>query len=276
MTSVLRKRILRHLRECDVCQANRRRFASPAEIFGALTPVAAPIVLKEEIFSNLLAQWGAGPPPQPSIGPPSGLRQGLSRIIDLPRWVLGVAVASLGVGTAAAILGLTLFTGGEALLPDTVPPLDPMDARSSSHSIGTASRDNQITLLWTPAMDQHHPSDPEQEVSEVDGYSIEWSEEPNTLPDAVKDIDGLVSGTTSPPLPPGQWWFHLRTVDHAGNWTNTLHVGPFVIMAQVPATALPTAIPTPRSLAGKPLAGFCATPIRRIPVLCGTVVHVLR
>ena len=32
----------------------------------------------------------------------------------------------------------------------------------------------------------------------------------------------------------------------------------------------------PRSLAGKPLAGFCATPIRRIPVLCGTVVHVLR
>ena len=32
----------------------------------------------------------------------------------------------------------------------------------------------------------------------------------------------------------------------------------------------------PRSLAGKPLAGFCATPIRRIPVLCGTVIHVLR
>ena len=31
-----------------------------------------------------------------------------------------------------------------------------------------------------------------------------------------------------------------------------------------------------RSLAGKPLAGFCATPIRRIPVLCGTVIHVLR
>ncbi len=62
MTSVLRKRILRHLRECDVCQANRRRFASPAEIFGALTPVTAPIGLKEETFSNLLAQWGADPP----------------------------------------------------------------------------------------------------------------------------------------------------------------------------------------------------------------------
>ena len=30
-----------------------------------------------------------------------------------------------------------------------------------------------------------------------------------------------------------------------------------------------------RSLAGKPLAGFCATPIRRKPVLWGIVVHVL-
>ena len=31
-----------------------------------------------------------------------------------------------------------------------------------------------------------------------------------------------------------------------------------------------------RSLAGKPLAGFYATPIRRITVLYGTVVYVLR
>ena len=32
----------------------------------------------------------------------------------------------------------------------------------------------------------------------------------------------------------------------------------------------------PRSLAGKPSAGFCATPSRRIPVLYGPVVHVRR
>ena len=32
----------------------------------------------------------------------------------------------------------------------------------------------------------------------------------------------------------------------------------------------------PRSLAGKPLAGFRATPIRRIPVLYGMVVYVIR
>ena len=32
----------------------------------------------------------------------------------------------------------------------------------------------------------------------------------------------------------------------------------------------------PRSLAGKPLAGFRATPSRRIPVLYGMVVYVIR
>ena len=31
-----------------------------------------------------------------------------------------------------------------------------------------------------------------------------------------------------------------------------------------------------RSLAGKPLAGFCATPDRRIIVLCGMIVSVIR
>ena len=32
----------------------------------------------------------------------------------------------------------------------------------------------------------------------------------------------------------------------------------------------------PRSLAGKPLAGFCATQSRRIQVLYGIIVHVIR
>ena len=32
----------------------------------------------------------------------------------------------------------------------------------------------------------------------------------------------------------------------------------------------------PRSLAGKPLAGFRATPSRRIPVLLGMIVYVIR
>ena len=33
---------------------------------------------------------------------------------------------------------------------------------------------------------------------------------------------------------------------------------------------------TSRGLAGKPLAGFRATPSRRIPVLCGMIVYVIR
>ena len=37
-----------------------------------------------------------------------------------------------------------------------------------------------------------------------------------------------------------------------------------------------TGLPVPRSLAGKPLAGFRATPDRRIIVLCGMIVSVIR
>ena len=33
---------------------------------------------------------------------------------------------------------------------------------------------------------------------------------------------------------------------------------------------------SPRGLAGKPLSGFRATPSRRIPVLCGIIVYVIR
>ena len=40
--------------------------------------------------------------------------------------------------------------------------------------------------------------------------------------------------------------------------------------------ATPQATPQPRSLAGKPLAGFRATPDRRIIVLCGMIVSVIR
>ena len=52
----------------------------------------------------------------------------------------------------------------------------------------------------------------------------------------------------------------------ARSWQNTKGLTPYLAIRRC----------NTRSLAGKPLAGFCATPIRRIPVLCGTVVHVLR
>ena len=36
------------------------------------------------------------------------------------------------------------------------------------------------------------------------------------------------------------------------------------------------AVPPPRGLAGKPLAGFCTTPSRRITVVYGVIVYAIR
>jgi hypothetical protein len=37
----------------------------------------------------------------------------------------------------------------------------------------------------------------------------------------------------------GSWWFHLRTHDH-GKWTDTVHVGPFIVTG---STAVAPPIP---------------------------------
>jgi hypothetical protein len=54
------------------------------------------------------------------------------------------------------------------------------------------------------------------------------------VPDTVKDAEETATGTTSPALSNGSWYFHLRTRDNAGNWTATSHLGPFVIAVPPP------------------------------------------
>jgi subtilisin family serine protease len=103
---------------------------------------------------------------------------------------------------------------------DTAAPLNPM--LSSTHPQDWSS-DNTVVASWTGATDTG---------SGVDGYSIAWSQQASTVPDAVKDTSG--SSATSGPLADGQWWFHLRTVDLAGNWTPAVHLGPFKIDATTP------------------------------------------
>jgi hypothetical protein len=71
--------------------------------------------------------------------------------------------------------------------------------------------------------------------SGVDGYSYAWSQSAATPPDTTKDAEETATGTTSPPLADGEWWFHLRTGDNASNWSSPVHLGPFQIDATAPA-----------------------------------------
>jgi subtilisin family serine protease len=106
---------------------------------------------------------------------------------------------------------------------DTSPPSGA--TLSSSHSTAWSS-DNTVDVTWSGATD---------EGSGVDGYSYEWSTSPTTTPDTLKDLEETATGTTSPPLGDGEWWFHLRTADNVGNWSGTVRLGPFRIDRTAPA-----------------------------------------
>lgn len=138
-----------------------------------------------------------------------------------------------------ALASIDLLVEGEE---ESTPPADPI-ASSSSHTPNESSDDPTIDITWPAEGQQDGASD----ATGVDGYSWSFTENPTDLPDTVKDGEEYVTTTTSPPLPDGSWWFHLRTHDNAGNWTSTLHLGPFPIDTSSPPTKTepgPTSTPT--------------------------------
>jgi DNA-directed RNA polymerase specialized sigma24 family protein len=147
---------------------------------------------------------------------------------------LALVAAALGVAVAGAAAGvLALLAGG---------PEDPTGFRSSTHQIGAETSDSTIAVLWTP-----RPG--------ATGYSVLWSPEP-ALPDESVDIAGSV-GQARRAVTPGQWWFNLRTRDGDGDWTYTVHLGPFVVVP-VPQTKI-VARPPVLSNDRQPVFRFDAT-----------------
>jgi len=102
---------------------------------------------------------------------------------------------------------------------DTGPPTNPTGF-DSSHDVEVWSNDDTIYINWWGAADGG---------SGVFGYGFAWTEYPSTTPDAV--MDTTETHTTSEELDEGDsWYFHIRTVDRADNWTpGAVHWGPFYI-----------------------------------------------
>ena len=118
--------------------------------------------------------------------------------------------------------------GNTPLPEDLTPPANPTGLTSPSHATGAWSNDNTVDVAWTAATDDE---------SGLDGYSVLWDHTPATVPDATKDL-GAVTATTSPVLADGDWYFHIRAVDMAGNWVpGAAHLGPFKIDATPPKSA---------------------------------------
>lgn len=58
--------------------------------------------------------------------------------------------------------------------------------------------------------------------SGVSGYSYIWTRDANIVPDKELDIRAWQPWIVSPPLSNGAWYLVLRSVDHAGNWSNSV------------------------------------------------------
>lgn len=250
--------IRKHAQRCERCQESTRRYLAPAEILPALALVPLPAESQRAIWERIsldlgfaaglgaagqtLAPAPIGATAQPPGGPASVSLAGtaapaVSAPASLPPTLFQTAGAlvqrlqDLTVAVPVAV-GAGVVTAAIVLNTVATPPVprDPADARSSTHQIGQASSANVVVVVWSPP-------------PEAQGYSIDWTVGPTDLPDDVADLPGEATSATSPPLPDGDWYFHLRTLGRNGQWTNTVHLGPFLIRAAKTPTSAATAPP---------------------------------
>ena len=217
LTPALRRKIQQHLRSCDVCQETKRRQVAPAAIFAAIGTLALLPGLQDALWSDIALRINGGGPTQAAADPAAtNGADANGSLAGLPRSALTtrVVAATLALGAVAAFaVGLWLaFDGGGA----TAAARDPTDVRSTTHVIGQASDNNRVLVVWTP-------------VDQAQGYAVLWSQESDELPPPDANFPGAAAGTASEPLPAGDWYFHLRTRGPKGDWTSTVHLGPFVI-----------------------------------------------
>jgi len=118
------------------------------------------------------------------------------------------------------------LTGTSALYNvtiDTTTPTNPTGLNSTSHTVGTWDNDPTILFTWTTTGTDN--------LSGVDGYSFDLTQNPTERPDEVLDRDAgppslLVSEHASAD---GDWYWHFMTRDNAHNWSAPAHLGPYRI-----------------------------------------------
>lgn len=212
-TQPVRRAIKQHLAACERCQESKRRLVSPAEIFAGISLVPVTLELQSEIWQGVTAHLGLGPAAA-TAGDASANGAGGEVIVPVDAGISsfvgakGVALSALATGAAVVTATTLVFRGGGEVVED------PSDVHSVTHAVGRPSTNNVVKMAWSREQD-------------ADAYSVSWSRG-SALPDQAADLGGDATGATSPPLAPGRWYFNLRTRGD-GDWTSTVHVGPFVI-----------------------------------------------
>lgn len=222
-TQPVRRAIKQHLAACERCQESKRRLVSPAEIFAGISLVPVALELQSEVWESVTSHLALAPAAAAANGAGTAnatpvdaaangagaevvapVDAGLSSLLSAK----GVAVSALATGAAVVTATTLVFTGGGEKIED------PDDVHSTTHVVGRSSTENVVRMAWS-------------RVEDADAYSVSWSRG-SALPDRTADLDGNATGANSPRLAPGRWYFNLRTRGD-GDWTSTVHVGPFVI-----------------------------------------------
>jgi len=122
------------------------------------------------------------------------------------------------------------YTAEHTLTIDITDPIDPTPS-SSSHTVGVWSNDATVDIEIAGA------SDPVSNgaSSGVDGFDTAWDQSATWAATEVKDQEEAWTDGTFTATSDGYWYFHIATVDNAGNWTGTKHLGPFRIDTDPPA-----------------------------------------
>jgi hypothetical protein len=123
-------------------------------------------------------------------------------------------------------LGLQ-YTNMRASSPENPTKVSNLHSTSHNNAMGQwndpQSRDNTIEVAWTDATDVQ---------SGLWGYYTKWDHQPNTEPtwEDTKINPGVETATSHELEDGDNWYFHIRSVDKAGNWEgSTAHIGPFYI-----------------------------------------------
>lgn len=234
-TQPVRRAIKQHLEDCERCQESKRRLVSPAEIFAGISLVPVTLELQSQIWERVTDHLGLAPAAAAADGagadvtaPVDAGANGASANgaggevitpvdagVSSALGAKGVALSALATGTAVVIATTLVFGGGGEVE-------DPGDVHSITHAVGRPSTDNVVKMAWS-------------RVEDADAYSVSWSRG-SALPDQAADLNGEATGAKSPVLAPGKWYFNLRTRGD-GDWTSTVHVGPFVIVPEAEESA---------------------------------------
>jgi hypothetical protein len=106
---------------------------------------------------------------------------------------------------------------------DEEPPANP-SLSSTSHSVGVWTNNPDVVILVGTASDN----------CGVDGFEYAWDQNLSWTPARQKMVEENWVGDKFVATASGQWYFHLATVDRAGNWSEPVHLGPFAIDLEKP------------------------------------------